>query len=163
MDVEIRIGQVEINGGEHAELPLKGVTCIVGGNNVGKSQFLRDVISHLNADEGRPVVLSSIDLHRTSFTLEDLKAWLEATCVLEPTGAEVKYSPMLGGAVLTLQHFQIFLFTGQFQVSLARPFFCWYADAGSRVQLGSGSLGPSPGMGPNTSPLAAIFKDGEVS
>lgn len=41
--VEVRLTGFRVSGGDEVALPRSGVTCIVGGNNVGKSQLLREI------------------------------------------------------------------------------------------------------------------------
>src|SRR5215216_5016778 len=45
---QVGIGQVRLNGGHNIELPVPGVTVIVGANNVGKSVLLRQMAELLH-------------------------------------------------------------------------------------------------------------------
>ncbi len=162
--MERKIAHITTNAGDVASLPSTGVTCIVGSNNVGKSQLLRDIVSLLESRSIVPVVLSKVEVQGSlaHVTIEEVTDWLDKTAErqLSPTGHS--YIAMGGGQQLPAQ-----AFVHQFQhndpsfLGPTRPFFCWYADAGSRVGLGGGSLGHA-GMGPNPHPLARLFRDGEL-
>lgn len=43
MSVEFKYTSVTSSAGERVDLPTAGVVCVVGGNNVGKSQLLREL------------------------------------------------------------------------------------------------------------------------
>lgn len=82
MTMRFRFERVAATQGDEVVLNHAGVTCIVGANNAGKSQLLRDLLeSARNGAQAQMVVLSS-----SSYSLEvgsDLEAgeWLERHAV----------------------------------------------------------------------------------
>ncbi len=59
--MHLKISRIISNLGDNIDLPANGVTCIVGANNVGKSQLLADIRRHIYATpDGLPVVLSEV-------------------------------------------------------------------------------------------------------
>lgn len=166
--MDFSIQSIETNAGDSAVLPKAGVTCIVGSNNVGKSQLLRDIITCLERNPGSgvpgPIVLSGLELEdKTRPTKEVVMSWLEKTAqkVQQGQSGRIDYSPLIGGGALPLDNFMANLQLPANSLGQARPFFCWYADAGSRVGLGSGSAG-SPSMGNNPHPLMHLYRDGDL-
>lgn len=152
------------NCGDTAELPSVGITCIVGSNNVGKSQLLRDIVSLLENRNIQPIVLIKADVSRSTPnpTLEEITSWLDTTSIRQPNQAGDTYTAMGGGQNLNAQTFFNSINQGDpSYLGPTRTFYCWYADAGSRVGLSGGSLGMG-GMNPNPHPLARLFRDGEL-
>jgi len=163
MAINPKILAVTTNTGDRSELPPAGVTCIVGGNNVGKSQLLRDIVMLLETLEGVPKVLTSVELTREPAPdLGTTEAWLRdnSTIVEQQTGI-VHYQPMSGGPALTSQQFHGQIAQGGFFLGPARSFYCWHADGGSRVTLGDG-IGINVGMQNNPHPLAKVFRIGAL-
>ena len=88
--------------------------------------------------------------------------WLERTAQkTQQQNGRIDYSPIVGGLSLGLDQVLSNLQMQNHSLGNARQFFCWYADAGSRVGLGGGSAG-SPTMGNNPSPLMRLYRDGEL-
>lgn len=162
--MEPKIRKIVTNCGDVARLPSVGVTCIVGSNNTGKSQLLRDIVSIFENRNIRPTVLTEAPLTRgiPKPTLEQITYWLERTALRQPNPSGDTYTAMGGGQNMTVQSFANQITQGDPSfLGPTRPFYCWYADAGSRVGLGGGSLGTG-GMGPNPHPLARLYRDGEL-
>lgn len=67
--------------GDAISVPPIGVTCIVGPNNVGKSQALRDITNLLHGVSADPVIIDRIDVERKTATPDDVLNYLEDTCV----------------------------------------------------------------------------------
>ena len=79
---QVGVRRVRLNGGHDIELPVPGVTVIVGANNVGKSILLRQVMELLHRFRNNPVgegyrLVESQEL-RLSGSRADLVAWLGA-------------------------------------------------------------------------------------
>ncbi len=163
MAVEPKLRALVTNSDDSAELPAVGVTCIVGSNNVGKSQLLRDIVSLLENRNISPVVLSQIIVERQkpNPTLEDVTTWLKSSAERTPQVTGDVYGAIGGGQNLTAEQFRNAVQQNPNFFGPARAFYCWYADAGSRVGLGAGSIG-SPNMGPNAHPLARLYREGDL-
>jgi hypothetical protein len=76
----VGVHQVNLDGGHKVELPVHGVTAIVGANNVGKSVLLRQVVELLHRFPEHPLsegyrLVESLQL-KHSGSSADLLAWL---------------------------------------------------------------------------------------
>jgi hypothetical protein len=159
--MRVRIEEIEVRGVGTLTLNTSGVTCIVGGNNVGKSQLLQDILSYLEAPERLPVLLDSLTLVRETPTREVWDAWLES-CTSRDDSNPPRYTPVSGSGGLTADQIRSSYDSQPDRLLNARTFFVWYADAPTRVNLGAGVLTGRPGMAPNPSPIAALWRDGEL-
>ena len=52
--LEVGVKRVTLNSGHDIELPVPGITVVVGANNVGKSALLRQVVELLQYLPGSP-------------------------------------------------------------------------------------------------------------
>jgi len=157
------IATITTNTGETASLLRSGVTCIVGGNNVGKSQLLRDLVALLEIRPSKPVVVTSLQLDTGDLEPEDeLEAWLNRTAdKTEVAGQAPTFTPIpAGGQALNVSGFISNVSQPNF-LGQARPFYCWYADAGNRANLGAGSVG-APNMRGSAHPLIRVYRDGDL-
>jgi ABC-type cobalamin/Fe3+-siderophores transport system ATPase subunit len=156
-----RIESVEA-GGSTIPILISGVTCIVGGNNVGKSQMLRDIVSLLENQNRRQVIVNALTIRKAEATIESVQAWLR-TNASRNQSAEIQYQPAVGGGsnLTDIQFLSQYNQAPNF-LGVTRSFFCWLADATSRAGLGGGSLGNAGGMQPNPHPLAHLFRDGDM-
>lgn len=71
------------SGGQRVDLPHPGVTCIVGANNVGKSQLPREIVAHMESDSSRCVVLSGVDIEQVDPSEDSLAEWLPKVGLLQ--------------------------------------------------------------------------------
>ncbi|WP_146086450.1 ATP-dependent endonuclease [Rathayibacter sp. AY1D1] len=80
-DLRFRIASITSADGQTVVLPQKGVTCIVGGNNVGKSRLIRDLHTKIHGSSStyeEVVTISALDLHEDAYSKEELKSWIES-------------------------------------------------------------------------------------
>lgn len=162
MAINPRVTSLTTNAGDIASCLPAGVTCIVGGNNVGKSQLLRDIMQLLDSDQIAPIALKDLTVDRSEATDEEIYAWLEAhTQRQDSPGQPPSYHPPVGGQPLQAQQFINMIRHGGRILQQARFFFAWYADAGGRVGLGGGSLG-TPNFNATGHPLATVLRDGDL-
>jgi ABC-type cobalamin/Fe3+-siderophores transport system ATPase subunit len=165
MAIDARLRKLVTNCQDDLVVPSAGVTCIVGGNNVGKSQLLRDVIALLERHDAITVVLSGLELDRQTFSLEEGEEWLRQTSIRQSEGGGMpdRYLPLVGGgAQIAAQGLWSAIHHGAPNtLGDARSFFCWLADAQGRVGLASGG-GGMPMMGPIGSPLGRLYRDGDL-
>jgi hypothetical protein len=161
MAIEPVILNLTSNSGEVVSCLEAGVTCIVGGNNVGKSQMLRDIVTLLERNDQAPTVLSDLTLDRKAVTVEEVAEWLnENAQKIQQQGQPDSFMAVLGSAQLTPSQFMGQVADGGRVLNSARSFYCWYADAGSRLGLGGGSIPAS--LAPNAHPLAKLLRDGPM-
>ncbi|MDK3255718.1 ATP-dependent nuclease [Blastococcus capsensis] len=163
MTLRYRLSALASNGGDQVTVPSVGVTCIVGGNNAGKSQALRDIVQIISDRSARPVAVTAIAAALTG-DLSQSEEWLETTAVRQPAppGYPPSYTPTHGGNQLTLEQFNTWIRgASDGLLSHAATFFYWHATAGALVGYATGGMG-TPGMGPAASPLGALFRDGDL-
>jgi hypothetical protein len=162
---KLSISEISSNSGDVVHPANPGVTCIVGANNVGKSQVLRDLLVTFESTAPRRVALGEVAVDPPALgDDEDLEAWMFAHGVRLPQpapGGVLQYTSILGGQNLGVRDFEGFLNRPDSYLGVARQWFCWSATAGSLTGLATGSLGAGPGMSGN-SPLAKLYRDGKL-
>lgn len=146
MTLRARLVAATSNSGDRIHIAERGVTCIVGGNNAGKSQLLRDIYNILNYDSTNHVVLSDLEVEKSGAD-SDFRNFLEAHAGkhVEPPGVEPTYGSPQGGSSLNLAQFKIYFNMHENRLMGAAPFLCWHATAGSLVTVATGTTGPSLG------------------
>jgi energy-coupling factor transporter ATP-binding protein EcfA2 len=89
-------------GGKQLQIPSTGVTAIVGGNNVGKSTLLRQILELISAHHftpppvPNPPLLEGLVVARAG-TLGDLLAWLNEHASLADQGTSTGFVRKLSG------------------------------------------------------------------
>lgn len=170
MTIQFRIRSLTSSAGETATLPTKGVTCIVGGNNAGKSQLLREI--HLRVQEAESdvavVTLSGMAVKRPSGRADVAEAWLAERMVRVQDGAEheVRYEPNSGrgGSGLTVDGFTRWFdetSMGSSYLGNIPDYFVRRTSAGSLSEYAAGSIGAAS-RGDTNRPLARMFRDGSL-
>lgn len=74
-----RFATITSSGGDEVSLAPAGLTCIVGGNNVGKSQLLRELVSSAvnGPEEQRHLVVRAVSAVRGVLSsVEEAESWL---------------------------------------------------------------------------------------
>lgn len=163
MELDFRLTRIESNAGDTVDLPLAGVTCIVGGNNVGKSQLLRDIVTYVSEAGARPVTLRAVEFDKSPFPAdESIEEWLPAVATVngQGKGYPPTYTPLYGGQIMRRDDILSF-WNHQERLGPLAGFFVWHATAGSLGGWAAGSLsGEMMHMGGQ--PLARIYRDGEL-
>ena len=165
--IEVRLRSLVSSGGDMVSLPRSGVTCIMGGNNVGKSQLLREIHQRVGRSgetlQGR--VVDGLDIDKTPVDVDAAHAFLETFGVRQRAeqGLGAKYTAPNDGRQMSAQDFQMFYSSQADSVSVVAPFFVHYASAGSLLGVASGSIpgGMAEEFGGN--PLNRFFRDGQLS
>jgi hypothetical protein len=156
------IRSITSNTGDEIELPATGVLCVVGGNNVGKSQFLRDVVNLLSSAVEPPKVVRSVELDKGNLSESTASDFLHRYGRLVTSSGESRYAPSLEeSSSLTESQFQTFVTSRPNRLVNAWPFFGWFAEAGKRVQLGEMELSPDKRFDLLSHPLARLARDGD--
>jgi len=160
----VRIKSLTVNDGTSASLPAVGITCVVGANNVGKSQLLRD-ISYLNTQQVTTVVLRHFELesHPSILSEEQAANWLCRDGIASPVDTPPEIAPIyrsiLGGRQINASDFISWWNQNPRMISQIGDYFFWHASAGSLSGLASQQF--SPGMDP-TPLIARVFANGFV-
>lgn len=161
MGLRFRLHAATSNAGNRVELPDAGVVCIVGGNNAGKSQILRDIYQFLSTTTSRTVTLHDVEVGKSG-TIDDIADYLEAHAAkrVDHPGAPPYYLSARGNQ-LRLEHFISFWEAQGSTLHGAADFLCWHATAGSLVSAATGTI--SPGMDTmHQSPLSQLYRYGEL-
>lgn len=163
MPLRFRVTSVTSNTDEEVAILAAGVTCIVGGNNAGKSQLLRDISQYLADPEPSSLVaLNSLGTERWGDDA-DAEEWLNihAARTEDAPGTPVYYTGT-EGAQLRLRDFRHYWNdASRGALGAAASFLRWHATAGSLVQFATGSVARSV-TGPSPHPLTQLLKYGEL-
>lgn len=145
------------------ELPTPGVLCVVGGNNVGKSQFLRDIEVNLRTPAVRTVVLDELEF-KLHISPEQAVDWFREHSVLQSEPGQLElYAPAGGGGnPWQLSQFASFFGDGVGTVNIS-PLIDWFMrnlDAEHRVRIATASIGQPGVQGVGYEPILSVFRDG---
>lgn len=124
MPLKLTIATLISSAGDAVQIAPAGVTCLVGSNNAGKSQLLRDIEFMVSDPGSEPVTLQSITGSRPLADADDVREWLD-------TGAGVSIEQTMGQAQKwTSVHSDI---SGQ----TVDDFGFWFEDRGRGLYLGN--------------------------
>jgi len=167
MPVRFTLDSLTSNAGDTVTLPSGTVTAIVGGNNAGKSQLLRDIAAVVNSSDVMPVIITSLEATRPTAESEQAAAeWLDANVSRAATQNGIPHwSPNTGGGTIPASQFLQFFNYGVGRpfpwMGPAAPFFLHSTSAGGLAGYGSGSA-PVGQMGGGTTPLGQVYRDGDL-
>ncbi|MBM7831642.1 ABC-type enterochelin transport system ATPase subunit [Agromyces cerinus] len=170
MAIRYRVLAVESSGGEIVQLPTRGVTAIVGGNNAGKSQMLRDIMARVKT--GQPgvavVTLADMSAERPSGTATEVESWLEghayrANQSLERVGRYAASPGQSGHTVAEIMGWFPHQYGGPDDPYLGNipDFFVRQTSAGGLSDYAAGAV-EANGYAKINSPLARLLRDGEL-
>jgi energy-coupling factor transporter ATP-binding protein EcfA2 len=156
-----RVRSLTSSGGDVVELMGGGVTCIVGGNNVGKSQLLREIAQRAGDPVQTGPVLRDLTVLKADMDLPAAEDFLARSAVRQKTqpGDPPQYSPHGGGTILQAGPFLSF-YQGPDHFVHVRGFFLRHLSAGSLVGIAS-QPAPSGDAGAQNE-ISAFFRDGEM-
>lgn len=148
MPICFRFTSISSTGGETIDVSSAGVTCVVGGNNVGKSQLLRELrgLAYERSQAGG-VVVSAAEAVRPTGDTEDSLEWLESRAVKydSPPGEPKRYAMRIGDNGTTLEGFHFWVNShedsGLYLGNIA-PFFVEHAAAGTLSSYAAGFINP---------------------
>lgn len=161
----MRIKNITVTSGLKLDLPRTVVLCVVGGNNVGKSQFLREVKQGIVAQQAAPgILVESVEID-FEFADGDVANWLDDHGVQIPNASgQTVWKPrsLEGAQGFTLEIIRQLV--GQTPRPNLQPIEEWFIrtlDSARRVGLATGGLG-LVGMGQSLSgPLYELWLDGQ--
>ena len=158
-----RVTRLRVQDGDWITLPRCGVTAVVGGNNVGKSTLLRQIVTYIGSDPSNPLagppLLADMEQSREG-SVQDLVSWLAGHSGRTLSGnAEVFTRP--GANALPVRDVATY-WTDQHwakRLSTLGNYFVQYADAQQRFQ-GVAPVERRPDLTmPPSSPLHQIEDD----
>jgi ABC-type cobalamin/Fe3+-siderophores transport system ATPase subunit len=83
------LSQLTFSDGTVVPVPPNGLTVLVGANNVGKSQALKDIDQWIRLNAAGRVVADAVAAR--SGASAELQAWLDETCALTTQGASITF------------------------------------------------------------------------
>lgn len=168
MPVRFTLDGLRSNSGDVITIPEAAVTAIVGGNNAGKSQLLRDIAAVINQREVVPVTISDLWVTRPSASYEEEAAeWLDANAMKAAAQNGVAHwMPNIGGTSVHANQFLSFFSRSEGRqfpwMGSAAPFFLHSTSAGSLAGYASGSAPIGSSSGASSSPLGQVYRDGDL-
>lgn len=167
MAIEFRFNSVTSSGGETVEVISPGVMCVVGGNNVGKSQLLRELRGLVHeSDQGGGVVVAEASATMPTGSSEESLRWLQERAVQYDTrpGDRDHFAMRMGDSGLTLDGFQFWVNDRDSGVYLGNiaPFFVEYARAGTLGTYAAGYINPQMNSGEGNYALMKLRRSGEL-
>lgn len=165
MTIKIRLASFKSNAGDEVEFSSSGVTCLVGGNNAGKSRTLSDIAGLIYSADSTAVVLTELVLDKPPTVSEhEAETFLRATAIVQPVHGlqHQQYVPLGPGTnPVSSLHFSSILTHGGDALSATAPFFFQHWTAGSLSSQAMMTLGHPNGSDPS-SPLHQMFVDGDL-
>ncbi|MBQ3358223.1 MAG: AAA family ATPase [Microbacterium sp.] len=155
MALRFRFTSMTSSAGHEVPLPNVGLTCIVGPNNAGKSQLLRELrsVTAETSSAGHGVVLKDVQAERPTGSEEDATLWLSEHAIKfdTPPGEPPAYGMNYSAGSTTAKEFAFWTEDRDYSDSPAylgnvSEFFLEYVAAGSPREFVSGHVGDS---GPN--------------
>jgi ABC-type cobalamin/Fe3+-siderophores transport system ATPase subunit len=167
MTIRYRVTSLTSSGGDRITLPSIGVTCIVGGNNVGKSQLLKEIARAAHTAEASlaPLTITNIEVERPSGTVEETDVWLRERAIEfdMPPGSVSTYAIRVGGTNQTAEelHHWFDSIQGPAYLGNAASFFVHHATAGSLARYAAGHLSGDD-FNKQNAPLSKLYRDGDL-
>jgi len=166
MPLSLRLKSLIANSGDAVTIPTTGVTCIVGANNAGKSQILREIRALICDQDPALRCLTAIEAERPTGTLEEAATFLDRTAARHenPSSGTIHYGTD-GLSPQTVQEFHQWLSMRNYDeksgyVSVVGPYFIRSTSAGSLRDYATGSI--STGDPVNSSPMSRLFRNGAI-
>jgi ABC-type cobalamin/Fe3+-siderophores transport system ATPase subunit len=154
MAIEYRISAITSRAGEEISLPSPGVTCVVGGNNVGKSQLLRELRQLASeSDTSGLLLIASATAVTPTGSEDDTRDWLEERAVRYDSapGSPARYALRIGDLGMSLADFHYWVNSEDsddpYLGNISR-FFLEHASAGTLGSYAAGYVQPD-GSGNN--------------
>lgn len=167
MPIRFRVTNLTSTAGETVVLPVTGVTCIVGGNNAGKSQMLREIASRVSNPIANveSVTLAEMAVERPVGTVDETREWLEQNAMRVSTRPEEGrlFSATAGVGQTADQVHRWFNATTQGEAYLGNiaDFFLAWTTAGTLATYATGVDG-SRAIDQKNRPLSRVFRDGDL-
>lgn len=165
MALEYKFTSITSTGGETIALPATGVICIVGGNNVGKSQLLRELrqLVYERDDASSFRVVAGATATDLSADEAESLAWLEERATEYDTmpGQPRRFAFRISEPGTTVDEFRFWLDKHQTYLGNIAPFFVEYAPAGTLAKYAEGYI-ESDLRRPSNFALLKLRGDGEL-
>lgn len=161
---ELTITSITTKTGAVLTLPPIGVLCIVGGNNVGKSQFLRDILVAIErpGPDDRTVLIDEVDF-KINLKAHEAKQWFVEHSVEVKGDSSVPkqfYSPSRMSSCSPLDFEQWLLAEPRAEMGMLKDWFIRTLDASERssVAISRTDTNPTTELPPA---LRSLLGDGD--
>lgn len=168
MALRYRITALQSTGGDRVTFPELGVTCVVGGNNAGKSQLLREIYARATTGEENlsPLAISAIEVIRPEGSAEETAAWLRDSFIeiSRAPGVTSGFATSSGDNSMTPDEIRYWFDKtnqGAAYLGNAAHFFVQRSTAGSLTSYAAGSW-QSNEYGASNAGLQYLLKDGDL-
>ena len=166
MTIKVRLASITSNAGDKVEFSESGVTCLVGGNNAGKSRTLTDIAGLAEGADALGIVVKELQFEKPDqVSQEEALQFLKEAAVPQPSyGVDyVQFIPLGGQAQpMRAEAFPASLIHSGSALGATRGFFLQHWQVGQMSQNASLTLGHIPGSSSPASPLHRLFIDGEL-
>jgi hypothetical protein len=159
----LTIESIQTKSGSKIELPPSGVLCVVGGNNVGKSQFLRDIrVALQQRDTNTTLLIDDVEF-QISIDPEQATDWLISNSIeTQDYRQGLQYQAIGGQQAASPVNFRAWL--AQKPKPHLDPIMDWFVrvlDAAQRsavatIEIGSGSVRDK------SNAMHMLFRDGDL-
>lgn len=144
VSLKLTVASLVSSAGDAVQVAPAGVTCLVGSNNAGKSQLLRDIEFIVSDPNSEPVTLRSIAGSSPLASTDDVRKWLDAGAgvpIEQTMGQARRWTPVHSGASgQTVDDFSFWFEDRGPDLYLGNiaPFFIHRAEAGALKEYASG-------------------------
>lgn len=168
MAIRFRITTIKSTGGDVVTFPESGVTCVVGGNNAGKSQFLSEIWRLVDQPvrDQEPLTIADMRVLRPGGTVEETEDWLRSHAISYDTapGTAARYAVRAGDSGQTAAEIHEWFDSthqGGAYLGNASQFFVHHATAGTLAGYAAGAV-DSRSYNSANAPLGKLFRSGEL-
>lgn len=165
MALRLQIETLTSASGDVVSLPPVGVTCVVGANNSGKSQLLRDIQALLTQPNPPKVTLAALSTALPMGTVDELEVFLKQSATIQP--GERAAPPSFGAPQVAPNPLaSIFGWVSSYSqgdkgtAPLAGPFFVRHTSAGTLAQYAVNAVSTSTPT--NSTPLTKLVRNGPM-
>ncbi|MFI5491849.1 ATP-dependent nuclease [Actinoplanes sp. NPDC051859] len=155
------IDQIQLKSGAEIKLPPRGITAIVGGNNVGKSTVLRELLACMDRNDNRKIantkVLRDASLSKID-RFDNLLSWLQENGYYTSAGTYA----LPGSSPGIADHVVRYLWESIGSLGQLMPFLVHYSEVVSRVGLVGGVSRREDISSPPAHPMHHIEDDEEL-
>lgn len=163
---KVSIQQIELSDGSVLELPLSGLTMVVGPNNAGKSTFLKEIDQIAQsgvADHSRRSlkVVKGLTLHKEGSD-EDIAAWIEEHAERLPNRSDdIVYGRINSGQSLRMRNI-LALWQLENKLEGLWRYVAHAMDVNTRINAATSAQQFDPQNEIPSQPLHKFYYDGEL-
>lgn len=161
--IKVRVASIRVNESKEIALPDKGVICVVGGNNVGKSQLLKEVENSFSYGNKNMVkkVVSEVKLYKPTITDADVSEFLNANTIKSIQNEKEIYTLIGDGSTVEKERFKDYYGGPDGFIGL-NNFFVKRYGAGYLENIADQQLGVPMGSQVMSGLLMPVYNDSKI-